>query len=61
MVLGEPKEEGVVVAPSGGRFAAVSLAANLIALGIIGIHMPGFLRDLFIPMTRIFQAGVNIP
>jgi hydrogenase-4 component F len=61
MVLGEPKEAGIVMTPGGGRFAAVSLIAHLMAMGYIGIHMPGFLRDLFIPMTRIFRAGGDFP
>ncbi|MBI3595572.1 MAG: hydrogenase 4 subunit F [Nitrospirae bacterium] len=56
MVLGEPKEAGIIMTPGGNRFAAVSLMANLMAMGYIGIHMPGFLSDLFIPMTRIFNS-----
>lgn len=61
MVLGEPKETAILTAPGGRRLAAVSLMANLIAMGYIGIHMPGFLRDLFIPMVRTFQSGVSLP
>jgi hypothetical protein len=61
MVLGEPKETGVPMTPGGGRFTTVAFAANLVALGYIGIHMPGFLRALFIPMTHIFHAMAEIP
>lgn len=61
MVLGEPKETGVPMTPAGGRFTAFALMANLAAMGYIGIHMPGFLRALFIPMTRIFHAMAEVP
>jgi hydrogenase-4 component F len=61
MVLGEPKETGILMTPVGNRFTAVALAANLVAMGYIGIHMPGFLRALFIPMTRVFHAMVEVP
>jgi len=61
MVLGEPKETGVPMTPAGNRYAAVSLMANLVAMGYIGLHMPGFLRALFIPMTHVFHAMAEIP
>jgi hydrogenase-4 component F len=61
MVLGEPKEAGFIMTSGGNRFAAVSLMVNLMAMGYIGIHMPGFLRALFIPMTHVFHAMAEIP
>jgi len=61
MVLGEPKEAGTIMTPGGNRYAAVSLMANLVAMGYIGLHMPGFLRALFIPMTHVFHAMTEIP
>jgi hydrogenase-4 component F len=61
MVLGEPKEAGTFMTSGGNRFAAFSLMANLVAMGYIGLHMPGFLRALFIPMTHIFHAMAEIP
>ena len=61
MVLGEPKETGVPMTPGHGRFTTVALAANLAAMGYIGLYMPEFLRALFIPMTRIFHAMAEVP
>ena len=61
MVLGEPKETGSLMTPGGRRFTAVALAANLAAMGYIGLYMPEFLRALFIPMTRIFHAMAEVP
>jgi hydrogenase-4 component F len=55
MLLGEPQETSIVMAPAGRRFAAVSLALNLTAMGYIGLHLPRFLSDIFIPMTRILN------
>ena len=61
MVLGEPKEAGILMTPGGSRFTAIALAANLVAMSYIGIHMPEFLRALFIPMTRVFHAIAEVP
>ena len=61
MVLGEPKETGRPMTPGGGRLTAAALAAHLVAMGYIGMHMPGFLRALFIPMSHIFHAVAEIP
>jgi hydrogenase-4 component F len=59
MAFGEPKEADRPIVIPGGRFAAVSLIAGLIAMASIGIHLPGFLRDLFIPMTQIFDSAAH--
>ena len=61
MALGEPMEEALPVTDRTNRFATSALVANLAALGYAGAHMPGFLRDLFIPMTRFFGAVVELP
>jgi len=61
MVLGEPKEAGVPMTPGGGRFTSFALAANLAAMGYIGLYMPEFLRALFIPITRVFHAMAEVP
>jgi hydrogenase-4 component F len=61
MVFGEPKETGVPMTPVCIRFTAVALVANLAAMVYIGLYMPGFLRALFIPMTRVFHAMVEVP
>jgi hydrogenase-4 component F len=56
MVLGQSEGEDSPLSSGPGRFTVVSLMANLIAMGYIGVHMPGFLHDLFIPMTRVFYS-----
>lgn len=61
MVLGDPKEEGVLMTAGCGRFTAFALMANLAAMGYIGIHLPGFLQALFIPMTRMFKSVMELP
>ncbi len=61
MALGEPMEEALPVTDRTSRFTTSALVANLAALGYAGIHMPGFLRDLFIPMTQFFGAVVEFP
>ncbi|MBI3995486.1 MAG: hydrogenase 4 subunit F, partial [Nitrospirae bacterium] len=61
MILGEPKEAGVPMMQACRRFTTIALAANLAAMGYIGLYMPEFLRALFIPMTRIFHVMGEIP
>ncbi|MEK6683785.1 MAG: hydrogenase 4 subunit F [Nitrospirota bacterium] len=56
MVLGDAEGKDSPMSSGPNKFAVVSLMANLIAMGYIGIHMPGFLHNLFIPMTRIFNS-----
>ncbi len=61
MALGEPMEEAVPVTDRTRRFTTSALVINLAAMGYAGTHMPGFLRDLFIPMTRLFGVMAEIP
>lgn len=61
MTLGEPMEEALPVTDRTRRFTTSALVANLAALGYVGTHMPGFLRDLFIPMTRFFGVMAELP
>lgn len=61
MALGEPLEEGVPVTDRTRRFTASALVINLAAMVSSGTHMPGFLRDLFLPMTQLFGVAVEIP
>ncbi len=61
MALGEPMEEGVPVTDRTRRFTASALVINLTAMVYSGTHMPGFLHDLFLPMTRLFGVTVEIP
>jgi hydrogenase-4 component F len=61
MTLGEPMEEDIPVTARARRFTVSALVINLAAMGYAGTHMPGFLRDLFIPMTRLFGVVVEIP
>ena len=61
MALGEPMAEAIPVTDQTRRFTTSALVVNLAAMGYAGAHMPGFLRDLFIPMTRFFGVTVEIP
>jgi hydrogenase-4 component F len=61
MVLGEAEGKDSPMSSGPNKFVAVSLIVNLVAMGYIGIHMPGFLRDLFIPMTTIFKSVMELP
>lgn len=61
MALGEPMEEDIPVTDRTRRFTTSALVVNLAAMGYAGTHMPGFLRGLFIPMTRFFGVIVEIP
>jgi len=61
MALGEPMEKDIPVTDRTRRFTTSALVANLAAMGYAGTHMPGFLRDLFIPMTRFFGVIVELP
>jgi hydrogenase-4 component F len=61
MLLGDPVEEG---RPTGGRAHRLMVGAmtvNLIAMSVIGLFMPGPLRDLFPPMAALFQAKAGLP
>ena len=61
MAMGEPMKEDIPVTARTRRFTTSALVANLAAMGYAGTHMPGFLRDLFIPMTRFFGVIVELP
>ncbi|MDO8547390.1 MAG: hydrogenase 4 subunit F [Nitrospirales bacterium] len=61
MAMGEPMEKDIPVTDRTNRFTTSALVANLAAMGYAGTHMPGFLRDLFIPMTRFFGVIVELP
>lgn len=61
MAMGEPMGEDIPVTDRTRRFTTSALVANLAAMGYAGTHMPGFLRDLFIPMTRFFGVTVELP
>ena len=61
MAMGEPMEEDIPITDRTRRFTTSALVANLAAMGYAGTHMPGFLRDLFIPMTRFFGVVVELP
>lgn len=57
MVLGEPAEEGRPVGRRTLQFTGVAVVANLLAMGFFGLHLPGFLRGLLVPLGRLFGAG----
>jgi len=59
MVLGVPLEPG---RPSEGvsrRFAVAAVSVNLAVMASIGLYLPGPLRALFAPISRLF--GVALP
>jgi hydrogenase-4 component F len=55
MILGEPLGNGQHVGGSTRRFTTSALIVNLVALSSLGVYIPGFLRELFIPMIAIFS------
>jgi hypothetical protein len=55
MILGEPLGNGQPVGGSTRRFTTSALIVNLVALSSLGVYIPGFLRELFIPMIAIFS------
>jgi hydrogenase-4 component F len=61
MAMGTPMEKAVSITPQTRRFTTSALVVNLAAMVYAGTHMPGFLRDLFIPMTRFFGVTAQIP
>jgi hypothetical protein len=61
MAMGEPTEDAIPVTDRTRGFTTSALVVNLAAMGYAGVHMPGFLRDLFIPMTRFLGATVELP
>jgi hydrogenase-4 component F len=63
MILGEPLENGQQMGGSTRRFTTSALIVNIVALSSLGFYMPGFLRELFIPMVALFgaEAAVKIP
>jgi hydrogenase-4 component F len=63
MILGESLGAGQHVAGSTRRFTTSALIVNIVALSSLGFYMPGFLRELFIPMVALFgaEAAVKIP
>lgn len=60
MVLGEPREDSRRVGGLSRGFATSALILNLAALSSLGVYMPGFLRELFIPMIALFGADVAV-
>jgi hydrogenase-4 component F len=60
MILGEPREDGRHVGGLTRRFTTSALIVNLVALSSLGFYMPGFLRELFIPMIALFGADVAV-
>lgn len=61
MALGAPQESGRVPAASSRRFTLAAVSLNLAGMALIGLYLPGVLRDLLIPMTGLFGAGITLP
>ncbi|MFZ5862908.1 MAG: hydrogenase 4 subunit F [Nitrospirota bacterium] len=60
MILGESLGPGHVLAGSTRRFTTSALIVNIVALSSLGLYMPGFLRELFIPIVGLFGADVAV-
>jgi hydrogenase-4 component F len=60
MILGEPHGSGQHVGGSTRRFTVSALIVNMVALSSLGFYMPGFLRELFIPMISLFTTDVAV-
>jgi len=54
MILGESLGAGQHVAGSTRRFTVLALIVNIVALSALGLYMPGFLRELLIPVVALF-------
>jgi hydrogenase-4 component F len=61
MLFGETEEREMSLSPVPNRFAAVSLIANLAAMGFIGVAPPSFLSDLFITIAAILKSATGAP
>ena len=55
MILGESLGNGRSVGGSTRCFTVLALIVNIVALSSLGFYMPGFLRELFIPMIALFS------
>jgi hydrogenase-4 component F len=58
MILGEPREEGQLVAGLTRHLTTSALIVNIVALTSLGFYMPGFLHELFVPMVALFGPDV---
>jgi hydrogenase-4 component F len=61
MLLGEPAAEGQAAGGRANRLMLGALAVNLIAMSVMGLFMPDLVRNLFPPMTALFQATGGAP
>jgi hydrogenase-4 component F len=61
MTLGNPQEPGREPGEMSRGFTAAALSLNLVAMALIGLYLPGVLRDLLGPMTALFGAEAPLP
>lgn len=61
MVLGVPREPGRDPSAASRRFTLTAVSLNIAAMALIGLYLPGVLRDLFIPMARLLGAEPPLP
>jgi hydrogenase-4 component F len=61
MTLGAPQEPGRAPGVVSRRFTVAALSLNLAAMAVIGLYVPGVLRDLLGPMTALFGVEVALP
>jgi hydrogenase-4 component F len=61
MILGAPQEPGRESGIVSRRFTVAALSLNLAAMALIGLYLPGVLRDLLGPIITLFGTEVTLP
>jgi hydrogenase-4 component F len=61
MTLGEPVAENLAMTDRSRRLMTSALGINLAAMSVVGLLMPAFFLDLFIPMAALFEAKEGLP
>ena len=61
MILGAPQEPGRKPGIVSRRFTVAALSLNLAAMALIGLYLPGVLRDLLGPIITLFSAEGTLP
>jgi hydrogenase-4 component F len=61
MALGRPVDEQLAVTHGSNRLMTSALGINLAAMSVIGLLMPAFFLDLFMPMAALFEAKAGLP
>jgi hypothetical protein len=60
-VQGEPGAEQLAMTDRSRRLMTSALGINLAAMSVLGLLMPAFFLDLFMPMTALFEVKAGLP